>query len=155
MKAAGHDVRRDDPFAEQQTFGSLQASVPAIVGRLQAFWSSLREQVIEGFPKAPGLPKDTDAYLKFINEIYQSDAYHSLSIEGYRVTPELIDRVRAGKWNPEAHEADRKNRDALAARVIPGRGPGRRYGDAAAAGTVGAPTRKPGVLVPAIAAFNV
>jgi hypothetical protein len=36
--------------------------------------------------------------------------------EGYRVTPELIDRVRAGRWNPEAHEADRKNRDALAAR---------------------------------------
>src|ERR1700674_3788644 len=32
------------------------------------------------------------------------------------VTPDLIDRVRAGKWNPEAHEADRKNRDALAAR---------------------------------------
>jgi fido (protein-threonine AMPylation protein) len=116
MKAAGHDVRRDDPFAEQQTFGSLQAGVPAIVGRLQAFWSSLREQAIEAFPKAPGLPKDTDAYLKAIDEIYQSDAYHSLSIEGYRVTPELIDRVRAGRWNPEAHEADRKNRDALAAR---------------------------------------
>ena len=116
MKAAGHAVRPTDPFAEQQTFGTLKTGVPPIVGRLQSFWSLHREQVIAGFPKPPGLPKDTDAYLKFVDEIYQSDAYHSLSIEGYRVTPELIERVRAGAWNPEAHEADRKNRDALAAR---------------------------------------
>ena len=27
-----------------------------------------------------------------------SDAYHSLSIEGYRVSPELIERVRRGSW---------------------------------------------------------
>jgi len=116
MKAAGHDVRPTDPFAEQQTFGSLQTGVPPIVGRLQSFWSQHRDEVIAAFPKAPGLPKDTAAYLKFVDEIYKSDAYHSLSIEGYRVTPELIERVRAGSWNPDAHAADRQNRDALAAR---------------------------------------
>lgn len=116
MKAAGYDVRPVDPFAEQQTFGSLQMGVPPIVGRIQSYWSSLRDEAIAVFPKAPGLPKDTEAYLKFVDEIYKSDAYHSLSIEGYHVTPELIERVRAGTWNPQAHEADRKNRDALAAR---------------------------------------
>jgi fido (protein-threonine AMPylation protein) len=116
MKAAGHDVRPADPFAEQQTFATLQTGVPPIVGRLQSFWSLHREEVIAAFPKPPGLPKDADAYLKFVDEIYQSDAYHSLSIEGYRVTPELIERVGAGAWNPEVHEADRENRDALAAR---------------------------------------
>ena len=62
------------------------------------------------------MPKDPAAYLRFVDDIYRSDAYHSLSIEGYRVTPELIERVRAGAWNPDAHEDDRKNRDALAAR---------------------------------------
>jgi Fic family protein len=51
-----------------------------------------------------------------MDEMYKSDAYHSLSIEGYRVTPGLIERVRAGAWNSRADEADRKNRDALAAR---------------------------------------
>ena len=116
MKAAGYDARPADPFAEQQTFGVLQTGVPPIVGRLQSFWSLHRKDVIAAFPEPPGLPKHTDAYLKFVDDIYQSDAYHSLSIEGYRVTPELIERVRAGAWNPEAHEADRKNRDALAAR---------------------------------------
>src|SRR5262249_48775791 len=45
-----------------------------------------------------------------------SDAYHSLSIEGYRVTPELIERVRGGAWNADTREADRNDRDALAAR---------------------------------------
>jgi len=71
---------------------------------------------MEGFPPAPGLPMDKEAYLRFVDQIYQSDAYHSLSIEGYRVTPELIERVRAGNWNPDVSEADRQNRDALAAR---------------------------------------
>jgi hypothetical protein len=116
MKAAGYDVRPTDPFAEQQAFGLLQPGASPVVGRLQSLWSSHRAAVIAAFPKPPGLPKDADAYLKFVDEIYQSDAYHSLSIEGYRVTPELIDRVRAGTWNPVADEADRKNRDALAAR---------------------------------------
>jgi hypothetical protein len=116
MKAAGHDVRSVDPFAEQQTFGSLQTGVPPIVGRLQSLWSQHRGEVIAAFPKAPELPEDTAAYLKSVDEIYKQDAYHSLSIEGYRVTPELIERVRSGKWNPDAHEADRQNRDTLAAR---------------------------------------
>jgi fido (protein-threonine AMPylation protein) len=116
MKAAGHDVRPADPFAEQQTFGRLQTGVPPIVGRLQSFWSLHREGIIAGFPKAPGLPKATDVYLKFVEDIYRTDAYHSLSIEGYRVTPQLIERVHMGTWNPEANEADRNNRDALAAR---------------------------------------
>jgi hypothetical protein len=79
-------------------------------------WESMRATVVEKFPKAPGLPKDKAAYLRFVDEIYQSDAYHSLSIEGYSVTPALIDRVRGGHWDPEHHEEDRKNRDALAAR---------------------------------------
>jgi Fic family protein len=79
-------------------------------------WKSMRGAVIKAFPKAPGLPKDKDAYLHFIDEIYQSDAYHSLSIEGYSVTPALIERVREGGWDPDHHEDDRKSRDALAAR---------------------------------------
>jgi len=116
MKAAGHDVRITDPFAPQQAFGTLQIGVPPIVGRLQSLWGLHREEIIAAFPTAPGLPADTEPYLKFVDEIYPSDAYHSLSIERYRVTPELIERVRAGAWNPETHEADRKDGDALAAR---------------------------------------
>ncbi len=116
MKAAGYTVREIDPFTPQQTFGNLSIGVAPIVGRIQALWSSLREPVIKAFPQALELPQDTKAYLHFVDEIYQSDAYHSLSIEGYRVTPELIERVRAANWSPDTHDADRQSRDALTAR---------------------------------------
>ncbi|MEO4001993.1 hypothetical protein [Mesorhizobium sp. CAU 1732] len=116
FKAAGYDVRESDPFARQSGVTTIAAGVPPLVARLRASWESQREAVIEIFPKAPGLPSDKDAYMKFVEDIYESDAYHSLSIEGYSVTPELIDRVREGSWNPEINEEDRKNREALAAR---------------------------------------
>ncbi|MER9889294.1 Fic family protein [Mesorhizobium sp. M0114] len=116
FKAAGYDVRESDPFAGQIGVTTIAAGVPPLVARLRAIWQSQREAIIEIFPKAPGLPSDKGAYMKFVEDIYESDAYHSLSIEGYSVTPELIDRVREGSWNPEIDEEDRKNRDALAAR---------------------------------------
>ena len=100
MKSAGYDVRESDPFASEQTLGVLRPAAAPIVGRLQAMWQSMRDSVISTFPKAPGLPKDKDGYLRFIDEIYQNDAYHSLSIEGYSVTPMLIERVRGGGWDP-------------------------------------------------------
>ncbi len=116
MKGAGYDVRESDPFAPQQKFGELRSTTAPIVGRLQAIWESMRQSVIDAFPKAPGLSQNKDAYLRFVDEIYQHDAYHSLSIEGYSVTPALIERVRQGDWDPDHHDDDRKNRDALAAR---------------------------------------
>lgn len=39
-----------------------------------------------------------------------------LSSEGYRVSAELIEKVRSGKWNPDADKNDRDQRDGLAAR---------------------------------------
>ena len=37
-------------------------------------------------------------------------------IEGYRVTPELIEKVRSCNWHPDENEEDRKHKDAMAAR---------------------------------------
>jgi Fic family protein len=54
--------------------------------------------------------------LDFVEDIYKNDAYHSLSIEGYSVTPELIERVQRGDWDPQNHDGDKKKPDALAAR---------------------------------------
>jgi hypothetical protein len=116
MKAAGYDARESDPFEPAQTFGILPVAVSPIVARMQAMWRSMRDVVGENFPEAPGLPADKDSYLESVEDIYKSDAYHSLSIEGYSVTPALIERVQQGSWDPGHHEEDRKNRDALAAR---------------------------------------
>ena len=79
-------------------------------------WQAMRESIIERFPAAPGLPANPDNYLEKVEEIYVTDAYHSLSIEGYQVSSKLIERVRSGNWNPDGDEADRQQRDAMAAR---------------------------------------
>jgi fido (protein-threonine AMPylation protein) len=116
MRAAGYGVRESDPFARQQVLAPVASAAQPIVGRVQAMWESMRERVLQEFPNAPGLPQNRDRYLRFVDDIYQSDAYHSLSIEGYSVSAALIDRVRAGDWDPDNHDADRQSRDALAAR---------------------------------------
>ncbi|MFQ5742427.1 MAG: Fic family protein [Acidobacteriota bacterium] len=116
MKAAGYDVRETDPFVTGRSFRIVDTTAAPIVGRLQAMWEGFRKPIVETFPAAPGLPTDTEDYLRFVDEVYENDAYHSLSIEGYVVTPELIERVQAGDWDPDNLEADRASRDALAAR---------------------------------------
>jgi len=116
MTGAGYSVRESDPFVPGQEFGKLTPAAAPIAGRIQSMWESMRGTVLSTFPPPPGLPADRAAYLHFVDEIYQSDAYHSLSIEGYRVTPDLIERARSGSWRPESNEADQKSRDALAAR---------------------------------------
>lgn len=115
MKAAGYEVRERNPFRPDQATTGPSASRLPIVGRIQAMWESMRGHVLETFPDPPGLPADHGSYLRAIDEIYRSDAYHSLSIEGYRGSPELIDRVASGNWNPEGSASDRASRDALSA----------------------------------------
>ena len=116
MKSAGYDVRESDPFT-QKTDLTLPLREPSpYVNRTRIMWNVMREQVIATFPAAPGLPAETGTYMKRVEEIYVTDAYHSLSIEGYRVSAELIERVRAGTWNPDNDKQDRERADALAAR---------------------------------------
>ncbi|MGJ5818011.1 Fic family protein [Paludibaculum fermentans] len=115
MKSAGYDVRENDPFAEEHVVVPLTAAAP-IAGRLQVLWELMRGRVAALMPQLPGLPGDGWAYLRFVDESYRDDAYHSLSIEGYRVTPDLIERVRTRGWNPEHDVGDHQSRDALSAR---------------------------------------
>ena len=114
MKAAGYDVRANDPLAGRAP--TAPPGVAPIVGRMQAMWETMRSRVLDIFPPPPGMPSDRSAFMQVIEEIYQSDAYHSLSIEGYSVSADLIERVRAGNWDPDHDGPDRQSRDALAAR---------------------------------------
>ena len=116
MKTALHDVRENDPFEQKFPVIGSGREQSQYVHRIRLMWREMREDVIEGFPAAQPPPNDIDAYLKSVDDLYVTDAYHSLSIEGYRVSPELIERVRSGTWNPDSDEQDRAHRDALAAR---------------------------------------
>jgi hypothetical protein len=116
MAAAGYDVRESDPFSDKVLQLALSREVSPYVNRIRLLWQKMREPIDGVFPAAPGLPRNAKTYMKRVNDVYVTDAYHSLSIEGYQVTPELIERVRGGAWNPDANRDDREQRNAMAAR---------------------------------------
>ena len=116
MRAADFDVRESSPFAAPLPAGPFLRDAAPVVRRLRLTWDAMRGRVLDRFPRPPARSPDVDAVLARIDDVYVTDAYHSLSIEGYRVSPTLIARVRGGDWNPDDHPADRAHRDALAAR---------------------------------------
>ena len=116
MQAAGFAVHERDPFNDAPPTQLSSRETSPYVNRLRLMWGSMRDWVLRTFPPPPGLSKSTSRYLAQVDAIYVTDAYHSLSIEGYRVSADLIERVRSGNWNPDAVKADRDQRNALAAR---------------------------------------
>ena len=112
MRTAGHVVRETDPFDSGIVTSGL-STLPPAAARLKALWEQFRGPVLDVFPPAPGPSRSAETVLLEVDEIYRTDAYHSLSIEGYRVSPELVERVRSGHWDPDG--VDRGQRDALAA----------------------------------------
>jgi hypothetical protein len=116
MQTAGYDIREKDPFESTINLILPTHEQSPYVNRIRLMWQQMREPILKQFPAGPGGPSGIAAYLKAADDIYVTDAYHSLSIEGYRVNPELIERARSGKWNPDDNEDDREHRNALVAR---------------------------------------
>lgn len=116
MQTADYKVKEVDPFDDKTeiTFGRRDTSPYA--NRLRLIWQNMRNDVIQFFPEATLKPIDIKAYLSELEESFVTDAYHSLSIEGYRVTHELIELVSSGDWNPEQSDTSKKYLDAMAAK---------------------------------------
>jgi hypothetical protein len=116
MRLAGYDVREEDPFETRTAIALPPRGLSPYASRIRLMWQAMRRPIVDTFPSPPGRPNDRAAYMKRVQDTYLTDAYHSLSIEGYRVSPALIARVRGGAWNPDRDEKDREHHDALAAR---------------------------------------
>lgn len=116
MQAADFVVRERDPFEAVAGFELPKRALSPHVNRLTIMWEAMREQIAGHFPAALGKPNDVVAYLAQVEDTYANDAYHSLSIEGYRVSPALVEQVRSGDWNPALNDEHKQHRDALAAR---------------------------------------
>ena len=116
MGAAGYNVRESDPFDSPTSVKLIARETSPYVNRIRLMWQAMRPIVLQNFPTAPSFTKDASSTLAQINDLYTTDAYHSLSIEKYTVSTELIERVRTGAWNAKENEADRKQKDAMAAR---------------------------------------
>jgi len=116
FRQADYDIREEDPFETKLEWQLPARERSPYANRIRLMWMQMREAVIRSFPPPPGIQSDHEAFLKDIDEIYVTDAYHSLSIERYKVTPELIEKVSSGEWDVNGNEEDRKQRDAMAAR---------------------------------------
>lgn len=115
MKAAGYVIPVRNPFTTPVLRVQARAESP-YCGRIRTMWEEMRAQVLATW-KTPQRPaQEARAYLDDAEERYVADAYNSLSIEGYQVTPELLEKVRSGQWSPDQSEEDKRDRNALAAR---------------------------------------
>lgn len=116
LVAAGITIKPQNPFEEPPRLAVGAILQSPYVGRIEAMWSRMRPVVLEHFPRPPRAKPDETRYLQHVNEIYTHDAYHSLSIEGYQVTPELIQRIADGAWNPDENPGDQAQVNAMAAK---------------------------------------
>ena len=118
VKDAGFDAEPKNPFDKRAPMLSGTTRLTsAYAGRIYGLFQNAREPVLEVFgDMSPRSVETPQAYLDGIEAIYEHDAYNSLSIEGYRVTPELIEKIRLGSWNPDGDPEDRQQVAAMAAK---------------------------------------
>jgi hypothetical protein len=113
--AAGYQVKEVDPFADYEPCLQTVRSLSPYAGRIRAMWQEMRGGVAAFMPKPQPTMQGVEEIITAIKDKYKADAHNSLSIEGYQVTPELIEKIASGQWAPENDAGDRRQTDVLAA----------------------------------------
>ncbi|MFC1494567.1 Fic family protein [Thermodesulfobacteriota bacterium] len=116
MQKADYDIREKDPFEKKASLILPVRQLSPYVNRIRLMWKQMREPILDNIPASPDRISSIIDYIKKADDVYVNDAYHSLSIEGYRVNHDMIKRVRNGDWNPDENEDDLEQGNALAAR---------------------------------------
>ncbi|MCK6392057.1 MAG: Fic family protein, partial [Azonexus sp.] len=113
----GIHLKTDEtPFDATPVYALGQPGRSPLYARVRALWEHHREAVIACRPANGILDLSPANYLARVQAIRTEDAYHSLSIECYRVTPELIRKVAEEGWDPINDTADQKQVAAMAAK---------------------------------------
>jgi Fic family protein len=117
LRAAGYNVVEENPFdgSVHTMLDERRATAPAAT-RIRNMWAKMRVDVLDSIDIEGKRVNDIDGYMEEVEQRYIADALNSLSIEGYSVSAELIERVRSGAWNPEEDASDYETRNALAAK---------------------------------------
>lgn len=111
---SGSRVEAENPFTT--TPAPVQRHRSPYYSRIQTGWAAYRKTIIDLFQGYELTKLSTEQYLTTAIELHQDDAYHSLSIEGYQVTTELIAQVESGDWDAEKSVKMADQRNTLAAR---------------------------------------
>lgn len=114
LEPFGVRLKPENPFHHMKPLTDSRAKSP-YTARILSMWKSYRDIVLAEVPSL-ALVSGKDQYFVQMDEIYKDDAYNSLSIEGYEVDQQLIEKVRGNLWNPDGSFEDKESRNALAAR---------------------------------------
>lgn len=120
MNGVFENIKVKNPFETAPVIFGDKRKESASASRIRVMWQNMRQTIIDSTdkfePKHDFHSSSLEKTLAVINELYIHDAYNSLSIEGYKVTPELIQRVSNNDWSPETIEKDYEAKNALAAK---------------------------------------
>lgn len=116
MRQTGYVVMEENPFEENVRVDIIEKSPYA--ARIKLMWQKMRTVVISCLNSAGIVVETTDvtSVLSMMDATYIKDSYNSLSIEGYKITEGLLEKVRSGNWDPKNDEEDKERKNALAAR---------------------------------------
>lgn len=106
----------ENPFEATPVYMLGQQGRSPLYARVHALWKQHREAVAACRPGRGTVDISPADYLARIQAIRMEDAYHSLSIERYRVTPELIRKIAEEGWDPISDATDQKQVAAMAAK---------------------------------------
>jgi len=111
-------VEPKNPFLKSApVLSGTSRLVSPYAGRIEALFKTSRGRVLDVFKDMPPQRvSDPASYLQHVEAVYEHDAYNSLFIEGYQVTPELIEKIRHGNWNSDGNPQDQKEIAAMAAK---------------------------------------
>ncbi len=116
MRSLDHDVRETNPFEDKISTKFVHLIRSPFVNRVNLMWTEYREIIIKHFPKVPDQQINVKNYLESVDQIYTTDAYHSLSIERYKVSADLIELVSTGNWDIIGNKDHKELKNAMAAR---------------------------------------
>ena len=107
----------ENPFNKQPVIYFKESGKSALSSRITMLWEHNRKIVLSQRPNDATLEILPSAYNEAAEKIKVYDAYHSLSIERYRVSPELITKIASGEWDPKNTElkGDNDQFNAMAA----------------------------------------
>ncbi len=108
-------IKSENPFIHTKRLTNIRVRSP-YAARIFSLWEEYRGVIVDHFPAPVDMTQDKDQYLHHMEDIYKLDAYNSLSIEGFEVDEELVERIRDHQWNPDQLPRDSEARNALAAR---------------------------------------
>ncbi|UIK14315.1 Fic family protein (plasmid) [Rhizobium leguminosarum] len=118
LDAAGYNPHEENPFDPATELIKLdvrRAQAPSAT-RIKNLWARMRKDALDNIGFEQLRINDRDGYIAQIDERYVADALNSLSIEGYEVSEDLIQRVQDGAWKPDEDAQDYETKNALAAK---------------------------------------